>query len=151
MAFRPIRHATDIAIPPIGAECKGEIMCINGDRRYVGRILAVLAVSLIGGSAPTDAADAPPQIAAGPTSERQRVPEGNYEAGQWQLPAGLVDLRFIVTTGPGTDIQLTFDAKQVVEEPGQAPKEKRACYSAQTSTIQQVPGQWTVRLRLVPC
>jgi hypothetical protein len=120
-----------------------------GDRRRVGRILMATMVLLAAASESAVAAD--DQIAAGPTRERQPVPEGNYEAGQWQLPAGLVDLKFIVTKGPGTDIQLTFDAKQIVEEPGQAPKETRACYRAQSSTVQQVPGQWTVRLRLAPC
>ena len=123
----------------------------TGKGRRTGTILALSAAAIIGGTLPTNAGDERSQIAAGPASERQRVPEGNYEAGQWQLPAGLVDLRFNVTKGPGTDIQLTFDAKQVVEEPGQPPREKRACYSARTSTIQQVPGQWTVRLQLVPC
>jgi hypothetical protein len=117
------------------------------EQRRVGGILTVVLLLAASGSAVT----AGDQIAAGPTRERQPVPEGNYDAGQWQLPAGLVDLKFIVTKGPGTDIQLTFDAKQIVEEPGQAPKEKRACYHAQSSTIQQVPDQWTVRLRLVPC
>ena len=71
-----------------------------GERRRVGGIVAVVLLLAALGSA----AAAGDQIAAGPTRERQPVPEGNYEAGQWQLPAGLVDLKFIVTKGPGTDI-----------------------------------------------
>lgn len=123
---------------------------IRNGRRING-IFAHAAWVILAVVALTGTADGADQIAAGRAGERQRVPEGTYEAGQWQLPAGLVDLRFNVTKGPGTDIELTFDAKQIVEEPGQPAKEKRACYSARTSTIQQVPGQWTVRLQLVPC
>ncbi|MFO0997089.1 MAG: hypothetical protein U1F33_10440 [Alphaproteobacteria bacterium] len=133
---------------PFPPKAESDIMGAMRNARGIGGLLAAACLIL---AVPVGAADESPQVAAGKTSDRQRVPEGNYEAGQWQLPAGLVDLKFNVTKGPGTDIELTFDAKQVVEEPGQPPKEKRACYSARTSTIQQIPGQWTVRLQLVPC